>query len=446
MVTKADPKRNYYADLEISPSATTDDIKKQFRKLARLYHPDRNQGKELEFVPKFQAIQAAHEILGDADQRVKYDADRKKLGYAARPTRPPFPTAHTSSGRTAPPRSSAYTSRQHWESTHSSQPPHAPNPPPRPQTHPTRPSWYGAPQQPQSPYTASHAKPSPSGTPGATRFKEFRPPPPPRGPAPNNDSDMRSNVFSAWQSMHNKGAPKTKTGTTPSTPGSEDERRARDQGPFGKASTASPGIRRSNTTRTPRKGGFDPNLPGDFWEPPAQRTSSYTTRHSFAMPGGQTPPSDNSGASQGSSVEQERAHQPQKRHSDHGLRTTTSAPDGPLFGERLSTPYQSSGGEKLNPNKDEFRRSASVRDATRLGARFEVPESSPSSKGATPRAKSASPKDKGARRKSHQPHVIDLTDSSESSDASKPPNISLRPKAQPSRRWKSPTKNNIPIS
>jgi curved DNA-binding protein CbpA len=35
-MVKADPKRNYYADLELGPTATTDDIKKQFRNLGSL--------------------------------------------------------------------------------------------------------------------------------------------------------------------------------------------------------------------------------------------------------------------------------------------------------------------------------------------------------------------------------------------------------------------------
>ncbi|KAF2840165.1 heat shock protein DnaJ, partial [Patellaria atrata CBS 101060] len=72
-MVKADPKHNYYADLDISPNADTDEIKKQFRKLALKYHPDRNPGRETECVPRFQAIQAAHEILTDNEVRAKYD-------------------------------------------------------------------------------------------------------------------------------------------------------------------------------------------------------------------------------------------------------------------------------------------------------------------------------------------------------------------------------------
>ncbi|KAI7220020.1 hypothetical protein KC343_g8313, partial [Hortaea werneckii] len=65
-MVKADVKHNYYADLELPTNCSLDDIKKQYRKLALLYHPDRNAGKEEEYVPRFQAIQTAHEILGDA--------------------------------------------------------------------------------------------------------------------------------------------------------------------------------------------------------------------------------------------------------------------------------------------------------------------------------------------------------------------------------------------
>lgn len=80
-MVKADVRRDYYADLGLAPSAEPDDVKKQFRKLALKYHPDRNPGKENEFNAKFQAIQAANEILSDPQQRLKYDTDRLRAGY-----------------------------------------------------------------------------------------------------------------------------------------------------------------------------------------------------------------------------------------------------------------------------------------------------------------------------------------------------------------------------
>ncbi|KAF3398479.1 Chaperone protein DnaJ [Penicillium rolfsii] len=80
-MVKADVRRDYYADLGLQPSAEAEDIKKQFRRLALKYHPDRNQGREQEVIAKFQAIQAAHEILSDSQQRLKYDTERLRAGY-----------------------------------------------------------------------------------------------------------------------------------------------------------------------------------------------------------------------------------------------------------------------------------------------------------------------------------------------------------------------------
>ncbi|KAL5338482.1 hypothetical protein BJX70DRAFT_199385 [Aspergillus crustosus] len=80
-MVKLDVRRDYYADLGLTPSADAEDVKKQFRKLALKYHPDRNPGKEVESNARFQAIQAAHEILIDPQQRLKYDTERLRNGY-----------------------------------------------------------------------------------------------------------------------------------------------------------------------------------------------------------------------------------------------------------------------------------------------------------------------------------------------------------------------------
>ncbi len=52
--------------------ASQDDIKKAYRKLARQYHPDRNPGDKAA-EERFKQISAAHDILGDAEKRKKYD-------------------------------------------------------------------------------------------------------------------------------------------------------------------------------------------------------------------------------------------------------------------------------------------------------------------------------------------------------------------------------------
>ncbi|KAK1752055.1 DnaJ-related protein rsp1 [Echria macrotheca] len=80
-MVKPDYNRDYYADLELPSSVDVTEIKKQFKKLALKYHPDRNVGREEEAKEKFLIIQAAHEILTDTTLKAKYDANRKRSAY-----------------------------------------------------------------------------------------------------------------------------------------------------------------------------------------------------------------------------------------------------------------------------------------------------------------------------------------------------------------------------
>jgi curved DNA-binding protein len=64
--------KDYYKILEVDKSATKEDIKKQYKKLARKYHPDVNPGSK-EAEEKFKAINEAHEVLSDPEKRKKYD-------------------------------------------------------------------------------------------------------------------------------------------------------------------------------------------------------------------------------------------------------------------------------------------------------------------------------------------------------------------------------------
>lgn len=63
---------DYYSILGIPKTATADDIKKAYRKLARKYHPDINPNNE-EAKLKFQQINEANEVLSNAENRKKYD-------------------------------------------------------------------------------------------------------------------------------------------------------------------------------------------------------------------------------------------------------------------------------------------------------------------------------------------------------------------------------------
>ncbi len=67
-------KRDYYQVLGVAKTASDDDIKKAYRKLAMKYHPDRNQGegaKEAE--EKFKEGKEAYEMLSDPQKRAAYD-------------------------------------------------------------------------------------------------------------------------------------------------------------------------------------------------------------------------------------------------------------------------------------------------------------------------------------------------------------------------------------
>jgi DnaJ-class molecular chaperone len=67
-------ERDYYETLGLSRSASQDDIKKAYRKLARQYHPDLHTGsRKAEMEKKFKELNAAHEVLSDPQIRKKYD-------------------------------------------------------------------------------------------------------------------------------------------------------------------------------------------------------------------------------------------------------------------------------------------------------------------------------------------------------------------------------------
>src|SRR5262249_39468611 len=68
--------KDYYAALGVKKSASADDIRKAFRKLARKYHPDVNPG-DKSAEEKFKAISEANDVLSDPKKRKIYD----QLGF-----------------------------------------------------------------------------------------------------------------------------------------------------------------------------------------------------------------------------------------------------------------------------------------------------------------------------------------------------------------------------
>ncbi|KAL8649302.1 MAG: hypothetical protein Q9226_005634 [Calogaya cf. arnoldii] len=359
-MVKADPKCDYYADLELPPSAEATEIKRQFKKLALKYHPDRNPGKELEFNSKFQAIQAAHEVLTDPAQRARYDADRRKNGML-----------HTYSS------------------------PLRPNPPPRAaaSNFPPPPQRTGG-----GPSRTGFAPQSAGGT---SRYSAYmRADPNNSYKSPPDDAKARANAFKAWEQMrHGQGVPPQARPVPPRPTKNSTFQPAREAGSFPPQEAPQrppwdqtkephagfPKMARSNTTRGPKKGGFSPGFSvGD--EPPPRNTSAY-----FNVPKGEKPDASRSNfesrpvppppppasSNQRSSLKRPDPLKP--------FRPQSATDDNLANNERLSTPYATSGGEKTYFSTS-FSRPTSAREGTSAG---DVYDSEPLNRSPNPKSASA---------------------------------------------------------
>lgn len=77
-------EKDYYAVLGVSPGASAKDIAREYRKLAKQYHPDANPN-DASAEERFKEVSAANEVLGDPDKRKEYDGVRDMVAHGMRP-------------------------------------------------------------------------------------------------------------------------------------------------------------------------------------------------------------------------------------------------------------------------------------------------------------------------------------------------------------------------
>ncbi len=92
---------NHYEALGLPPTATAEQIKRKYRELARLYHPDVNSSPDA--AHKILTINQAYRILGDAERRAAYDAERAAFQAAPHTARPSSPASSPPRPRQAAP-------------------------------------------------------------------------------------------------------------------------------------------------------------------------------------------------------------------------------------------------------------------------------------------------------------------------------------------------------
>lgn len=310
-----------------------------FKLTALAYHPDRNPGKESEVTAKFQRIQSAHEVLTDATERAKYDANR------VRPSMGTYRNSYAgASGMRGNP----------WSNVSSQYPT-----PPKPPT------------------SARKSQPPPPSS-GAERYrKNFQTPQASAYQTAQEGPQARKNMYEGWENLRH---PKTehgpgKTWKTPQPPprgtptSGREESNARSQRPVPpRPAPAEGSSERSHSSSAANRKGFMPNTPGGD-EPPAPRGNYFTNRDKPSV-------APDLPAREPSTSARYPAQDPSQNPFPDPLRSFRakampsmepgpSMETRPPMEPRLSTPYATHGGEKLNPFESaNLHRSKSTRERT----------------------------------------------------------------------------------
>ncbi|KAL9124044.1 MAG: hypothetical protein Q9217_006589 [Psora testacea] len=311
-MVKAETLPDYYGDLQLKPGAEPNEVKKQYKKLAFKYHPDRNPGHEAEYAAKFQAIQSANEVLTDPAQRAKYDAQRIRHGlFNSHVAPPPRPNV--------PPRT---------QTTHFPPPPRAPPP------------------------SASRPNFSPPRT-ARSKYSRFAGADTGWGTTSPEDAKSKTNDFKAWEQMrHGYGpipprrAPPPKvprppifeTGRTSSPGGSPPGRASNALPKFRRGAweelrdAGMPNLSRAYTTRAPP-------TKASFVQSPPERDEKRARSSYFNISKGERPPAKTSNEMPPPPprVPTSKKPDPPAAYPKHPLATSNS---------RVSTPYHAQGGEK----------------------------------------------------------------------------------------------------
>lgn len=323
------------------------------------YHPDRNRGRETEFNSKFQAIQAAHEILGEPQQRLKYDTDRLRAGYGK---------------FYAPPRKATPQRPQ------AAQPPQ--NPPRKaPTAHQPKPSFPGTFPTPQPPPPSA----------GAHKYASYAKAGAQKWDRVYEDARTRAEAFRGFKDMkQEQQAPGGWTSFDPRTGRSsqhaEKPPMPRPQQPQKSQSAYHAFNAEAKESKTPqerpkpskKKNGFAPCTPGGD-EPMAKSTSAYFSASRADRPHAPNPPHTYYAAAPSPTAKKHAVPEQQPENIIPNL-------------ERARNTYASVGGERMYFSSTNLGRSSSVRESSGSHPRTNPPSQDSPTSSSRSRHHSASPK------------------------------------------------------